>query len=56
MPNLTQRATHRVRDTAQTALFVKRLFLIEERAVLTAVPFLLDPHASGAAELSPANV
>ena len=26
----------------QTALFVKRLFLFEERAVLTAVPFLLD--------------
>ena len=39
----------------QTALFVKRLFLFEERAVLTAVPFLLDPHASSALEPSPAN-
>ena len=39
----------------QTALFVKRLFLFEERAVLTAVPFLLDPHASSAVEPSPAN-
>jgi hypothetical protein len=33
----------------QTALFVKRLFLFEERAVLTAVPFLLDPHTPSTA-------
>ena len=30
--------------------------VIEERAVLTAVPFLLDPHASSAVEPSPAPV
>ena len=28
----------------QNALFVKRLFLFEERAVLTSVPFVLAPH------------
>jgi hypothetical protein len=26
----------------QTALFVKRLFLFEERVILTSVPYLLD--------------
>jgi len=42
---------------SQTALFIKRLFLYEDRVVLTSVPFLLERqgrHPTGASQ--PAGV
>ena len=36
----------------QNALFIKRLLLFEERAVLTSVPFVLAPHRDEAPALA----